>query len=309
MDEAHFDQISRAIGLRQSRRRVLALAAAVASGIAVQSDDSLGRARSAKPQKKPKGQELCNGTWVPRCPPHSARLSDCSCICDSNYNPGKHCNLCLPLGTKCCPDEKQCGEDCVPKGTCCRNENTCTRVVKKHGKKRTKTFCYPEDECCPDDVECPSAAGGCCNPLAGEECASFDGCCNTFAGKSICDGKWCCDAGQDCCPGRGCVDQGEGCCATPCLYGPGGCCGADEVCTADGCCPRLTHTSCGNGLACCAANTICTVGSYGDFPRASCCNLEIEGVIGCDGVCCAPSGNHETQVTCCAPGKANPCLC
>jgi hypothetical protein len=124
IDSDHFDRLTRMLGRRVPRRRGVVLFSALSLGLAAGSPCAAAKAR----KNKHKGEEKCNGRWFKRCPPGKIRsLSDCTCFC---------------IAAGCCPDEKICGSNCIPKVDCCdATERTCRKTVKKRGKKRTVTFC------------------------------------------------------------------------------------------------------------------------------------------------------------------------
>ena len=314
MDSDHFDRLTRMLGRRFPRRRGVVLLSALTLGLAAGSPRHAANAR----KNKHRGEEKCGGEWVKRCTGGQIRDDSCTCYCfDGEFFP--RCGRCVPIGSLCCPDEKLCGGNCIPKEDCCdATERTCRKTIRKRGKKKTVTFCVTRPACCPGEQTCPIAAEGCCNPFAGEECTPFDGCCNTLAGAEVCDGKWCCQRNEKCCSGEGCIPKTQ-CCDTgsSCPADPRQCCDPGEKCCPDeGCIPDteecepttcLQGQPCGDGCCtadrtcclnsdsghgrCCPGGTTCYPGS-GDDPSACC----LPGGVGCHGDCC---NDNTSLVKCC----------
>jgi hypothetical protein len=171
--------------------------------------------------------------------------------------------FCVPY-EQCCPNQKRCSAtSCIDASECCPGtERTC----KKRVNGRERTFCVPAEQCCPGrEVPCAIAPDGCCNAFAGEECAEFDGCCNTLdAEKFVCDGKWCCDKGDECVAGVGCrkpaqCPVGETDCAAP--NGEiTACCNEGELCCNGICCAKSiapVSKCCGTRQACYGIGSPC----------------------------------------------------
>lgn len=264
MDQNRFDALARMLSHRHPRRRTTGLVSLVVVGLGLGLDpnpiitpETAAKGKHGKKSKRGKkgknkgpSKVPCGGTMVPACiGGQQLNETTCECYCPvagAEFN--SHCQECVPyrfMGYGCCTYERECENSCVPK-----------------------------DQCCPGFTPCALGFEGCCNALAGEECAQFDGCCNTLIGDDVCDGKWCCRAGQKCCPGRGCIPEAQPCC------GP-------------------NETLCG-GTRCCAAGKICTTGTHNGVPRSECCS---PGLVACDGICCVAGAQ------CCAPDYQNPCLC
>jgi hypothetical protein len=327
MDSDHFDRLTRMLGRRFPRRRVVVLSA-LTLGLTAGSPRHAAEAR----KNKHRGEEKCGGEWVKRCTGGQIRNdADCTCVCPPPTGLLDRCGECVPIGG-CCSNEKKCGSNCILKEDCCdATERTCRKTVKKRGKKKTVTFCVTRPACCPGEQTCPIAAEGCCNPFAGEECTPFDGCCNTLAGAEVCDGKWCCQQNEKCCPGEGCVpktqccdggascpadprhccDPGEKCCAglgcrpttdaccvLTCPSSPTGCCQqGEQCCPGEGCIldtEECEQTSCLQGQpcgdACCTGTRTCCLNSDSGFGR--CCDA--------DSTCYPGSGNDVPA--CCGSG-------
>jgi hypothetical protein len=320
VDTDRFDHIARTLGRRRPRR-ALGLLPMLGIGQKLGLLPPTVEVAAAGNQKKDrhKGEVKCGGGWIPRCRGGTLVRETCGCLCPSGQAFAYHCSppQCIQGGS-CCPNEKRCGNNCIPRNECCNDtERTCHKIVKKKGKTKGKKkgtkfvdYCVVKPACCPEELACPASPVGCCKTLTGELCTTVDGCCNVLEGKEVCDGKWCCRPEEKCCPGEGCVAK-TGCCATggsSCATDPKKCCEDGEKCcpggckpAADTCCPT-GEASCG-GLVCCAAGETCTTGTYLGMPRANCCTPNPGALGPCDGVCC----DTNPAVSMCCPGLSNPC--
>jgi hypothetical protein len=214
-------------------------------------------------------------TCVPagQCCPGDRQCPDGSCVdagvCCPDERPcarrvnGKTRTTCVP-DDQCCPGKRRCPDgQCIADNACCPGRE---RECKRRVNGRERTTCIPIDQCCPGrEVPCP-IVNGCCNSLAGEECAEIDGCCDTIGGgKKVCDGTWCCDEKDDCVPGEGCKKPqvcGPGFIDCPWLDGVGlSCCRDDGLvfCCNGTCCgtPRDSSKCCPGRTGCWANHVTC----------------------------------------------------
>lgn len=239
MDNARFDQWTRLVAQKGSRRRVLA--AFVVGAVA-----PLLASRSARAQVGEPGG-MCGGIAGIPCPlgyecvdaidgcDPNAGGADCSGVCVAqDINPCA-AMLCLE-GTECCP---QCGGLCVPAGTQC-SEDLCP------GQPCNQAVCGPGEYCCNESCSrCVPLGQGCTrefctSPPTGKQCGAIqcgvgEFCCNESCGICAPIGGACTD--QFCGPG---AIEGERCGPIVCPIGQVCCNESCGICTPlDGACIAL----------------------------------------------------------------------
>jgi hypothetical protein len=180
MEDAPFDNLTRAIATR-SRRGLLATlsGAAVALGLDAGMEDALAKRRKKKRKKKqspPPGSGLCGGVTCPE---------------------GRLCCPDEKCGPRCCANGRACeGPCCGPNGNdyCCPDDRP--MCICGGCWQAGSTQCDTPGHCCAPGLVC-CGKDHCCNPTRngiGEQC--LVGC------GGIADSATCCLGGQSprCCP-------------------------------------------------------------------------------------------------------------
>jgi hypothetical protein len=238
VDRNRFDDMTRALSERGSRRGALRLLAGSALGALVGAPmDAL-----AKPKKKnPK----------PRCPKKA---------CPKGYQRDKRTCECECVRTRCSGgkefDTRKCRCKC-PKGM-----------------RECRDGCVGLNECCPGDPPCPEDPKGCCH-APGLDVCTIDGCCRELDGMKACNDfcvdtnthpSHCGNCNSPCGSDETCVD-GECVPENPCPKGLA----AQGLCCTDGrisCsgpsgpfCAPAKHTCCGDNS--CDESQVCCDASQG----------------------------------------------
>ena len=263
MDGSRFDELTRAMALKASRRASLKSGLALLTGGLMAGNGAIAEARrsssttTAPPAVCPEGMTDCGGECC------DAGMGCCGGVCCSQEQCGWQSAVCCPAETAVC------GADCCHEGQDCCDTECCDGV------------CYGEERCCPHGQEI--CDGSCCAP--GQSCCG-DGCCDGVCANqgqtccatgNVCNDS-CCDGGQTCC-GDGCcagtcTEQGHLCCENVDVCNDS-CCVQGQSCCGDGCCDG----TCTNGnTTCCTSENVCNDGCCED--GQNCCG---DGC--CDGAC------------------------
>ncbi|MCA1845168.1 MAG: hypothetical protein LC792_18635, partial [Actinobacteria bacterium] len=284
-----FDDLSRALAVPTTRRRVLG----VMAGTMAASVLGVFKAGKASAETCGANQAACGNTCC------NANTEFCCPGAGAAGGPGP--GDCVPTGTVCCPGSFG-GPICNPGQVCSATPPNGICGALFGGALRA--CCNPADICgnvccdgcgqCINGVCCefskvctgPGGVATCC--AAGSQCNGNTGTCFACAPGTTACGNTCCPAGFTCGANQTCT------CNAPNFACGTACCTSGQNCVNGACvtpCPTGTTTC---GTACCSASQSCVNGTCvtncpaGQFANAAgACVCNGTGAAPCNGVCCA----------------------
>jgi hypothetical protein len=266
VDDAQFDDLTRAVGGEHGTRRTLlrilsgsALAALARFGLATLAEAKQGKGKG-KNKGKGKGKDKDKKPDQPQpCGPNDHRCDGGACVGPN----------------QCCPDEKKCADPESPAGFACVGKHDCCT-----GQKRCSGRCIHARNCCPDD---PRPSCGRCGKVS------------CVGGEYVCSEKCC--TNEKACPGGECVGK-SACCPGELRCDDGSCVSVLDCCPNQKPCPDGT---CVGQTACCLGEKKCPDGEC--IPEDQCCPSEAPPVCPeCEvAICRAGEWGCEHDETCGPP--------
>ena len=310
MDGHRFDELTRALAARRTRRGLLTGLAALGTGL-VGGRAAPARAACPPDQVNRRGGCVCKTTGRPPngagCPCPNGQIR-CGDVCVDLARDGANCGEC---GVVCGADERCRGGTCVciDNGQACVGK-TCDTAITNCGKT---VICGPLNGACPSGQSCETGVCTCTATACPEGCCDGnDGCridddtaCGTGGGAcTACSGT-----GETCGGGGvdgvcGCTDDRTACGTAVCGTATNNC--GDEVACGplDGACPQVPGQVCTEDGRCVCTSQSCPDGCCDDSEQ---CRIDEDLACGTGGGICTPCSG--TGVTCGGGGTPGVCGC